>query len=107
MKISGFGKTQSHKRFKYAPRYYDADREELELQIKEAKQKANIEIRESENKYAPGTNIKGKMHKYYISTTSSTDKYQKLRKVIIIVTALLLIAVVYLFLDLSSLMLSK
>ncbi len=34
MKFSGLGKVPKHRKFDYVPRYYDADKEELEKRLK-------------------------------------------------------------------------
>jgi hypothetical protein len=90
MAIGGFFKIQKHKDFSYKPRYYDADREELNKRIKRAEQQVN-----SEKEGVHVSQIKGKMHRHLIDQKRSSRSHSFIRTLIILVSIGLLMLIFY------------
>ena len=90
MKFSGFIKLPKHRTFNYQPRYYSERKDRLEQKAKD---------REQENF------IKEEHHKisdYYIQRTKYVRQQSLIRRVIIVITMFLLVAAVYLALELYT-----
>ena len=90
MKFSGFIKLPKHRTFNYQPRYYDERKDRLENKSKENDAK-NI-IKEDNTKIS----------EYYIARTKYVKKQSFTRRIILVITMLLLVTVVYLALELYS-----
>ncbi len=74
-------KTPPHRTFNYIPRYYKPDKERRE---------------KGSGEYVPGKNIKSGMRRSMIESHKATDKYEKIRKIVILITIGILFLVAYL-----------
>ncbi len=90
MKFSGFIKLPRHRQFNYTPRYYNEYQEKLEKKHIENESK-NI-IRE-DNK---------RMSDYYYSRVKYSKEQSLVRRIIILITVIMLIIATYLASDLYS-----
>ncbi len=92
--ISRMFKLPRHRTYNYAPRYYDADKEEREQRRKELKEQKGIES--DINLKEKRISIKGN----YISQKYADRKDDKIRKYVRILTIALLVIILYMLFDL-------
>lgn len=81
MNIPRFFKTPRHRQFSYQPLYYNPEKEEREIRIKELKRELGIE--EPVNEYKPGIR-RGSM-KAYFKGNKRAERNSNLRLVLIII----------------------
>ncbi len=98
MGVPSFFKVPQHRRFNFVPRYYDADREEFEQRVAQAKRE--VEQQNSNGEFV--SNIKGKFRNSYMNIEHSPRKASLVRMVVRIVTFILLLFVLYLTAVLTS-----
>ncbi len=85
-----FFHTPKNKQFKFKPRYYDEQKEELENRVRRIKQEMGVnELEDGDKPYIP--NIKGQMRGYFKKNVEQKRK-STIRLVIILVV---LFAMVY------------
>ncbi|MBN1252170.1 MAG: hypothetical protein JXR51_03135 [Bacteroidales bacterium] len=94
MALPSLFKIPGHKKFEFKARYYDADKEELELRIEKAKREVGASKAVDENgKYVQ--NIKGQMKRYIdkpIRSVRSKAKRNSNYRLLIILVILSMIA---------------
>jgi len=90
MRFSGFIKLPRHRQFNYTPRYYSENKERLEEKSIENDSKRIIQ---EDNK---------RMSDYYFSRVKYTKQQSIVRRVIILITVVMLIVATYLASDLYS-----
>ena len=98
MAFGSIFKTQKHKRFEYRPVFYNPDKEELDERVKRSQLEAEKE--KKGNTYVP--EIKGKMKNYLISHSDTHTSHKNIRKVIMVVTMGLLIAIFYYLVEITE-----
>lgn len=82
--------TPKNKKFKFMPRYYDEQKEELEKRVQKIKREMGVEdVKDSDKPYIP--NIKGQMRGYFKKNVEQKRK-STIRLVIILIV---LFAIVY------------
>lgn len=82
--------TPKNKQFKFTPRYYDEQKEELENRIQKIKREMGVEdLEDSDKPYAP--DVKGQMRGYFKKNIEQKRK-STIRLVIILIV---LFAIVY------------
>ena len=82
--------TPKNKQFKFTPRYYDEQKEELENRIQKIKREMGVEnLEDSDKPYVP--NIKGQMRGYFKKNIEQKRK-STMRLIIILIV---LFAIVY------------
>ena len=85
--------TPKNKQFKFIPRYYDKQKEELENRIQKIKREMGVEnLEDSDKPYVP--NVKGQMRGYFNKNIEQKRK-STIRLIIILIV---LFAIVYLLL---------
>jgi hypothetical protein len=85
-----FSHTPKNKQFKFSPRYYDEQKEELTKRIQTIKKEMGVEdIKDSDKPYTP--NIKGQMRGYFNKNVEQKRK-STMRLVVILIV---LFAIVY------------
>ncbi|MEA3444442.1 MAG: hypothetical protein U9R19_06905 [Bacteroidota bacterium] len=90
MAIGGFFRLPRHKQFEFRPRYYDADKEDLDQRVKSAEQEVKGY---ADKKYLP--NIRGKMGQHLIDQKKSQSPYARIRKIIIVISVFMLALLFY------------
>ena len=101
MALGSIFKTQKHKRFEYKPVYFDPDKEDLNKRIKRAENEA---LNENSSTYVP--DIKGKMKEYLITQNKAKATHVTIRRIIIVITILLMIAIFYYMVEITEFILS-
>ena len=98
MAFGSIFKTIKHKNFEYKPIYHDPEKEELDGRIKRAQREVKLE---KENPaYIP--NIKGKMKDYLITQDKAQTTHSNIRRVIVVITIGLLIAIFYYLVEITE-----
>lgn len=101
MRITGLNKVNKHKRFNYTPRYYNPDKEEREARNEMIKEELGLKDENEERKeFKP--DFKQKFAGKHLERYNRPSKPPLYRTVIAVVTILLLVAVVFLTVYLSS-----
>ena len=90
MRFSGFIKLPRHRQFNYTPRYYNENKDKLEEKSIENESKKIIK---EDNK---------RMSDYYFSRVKYSKQQSIIRRVIILITVVMLIVATYLASDLYS-----
>jgi len=90
MRFSGFIKLPRHRQFNYTPRYYNENKDKLEEKSIENESKKIIK---EDNK---------RMSDYYFSRVKYSKQQSIIRRIIILITVVMLIVATYLASDLYS-----
>lgn len=91
MKITGFFKVTKPKQFAYNPRYYNPLKEEREERNRQIREELGIK---NEKPYTP--DLRGKLTSQFADKYRKKNKMPLYRKIILIMTLVLVLAIVYL-----------
>jgi len=117
-RINFFGHTAQARKYSYKPRYYDPNREELEeiykkygktpdwKKGKDGEVASEVVEEPVKKPYVPGVNIRGAFQRN-IEEQRAADKGSTMKKVMSVITAILIVAVLYFLIDGFSAMLNK